>query len=136
MSLCPLVSSPFIIVNHLPQKAKAELPHLELFQSFSGFINSSSNINSKRGRSPSLHPNPSVTPPVKPTSPESTYQVSNPPVQVIEIENAEGEIKGKNGYVWHTKIDHTLPRAGRISAKNILRIQKKLKGAARNAVIY
>ena len=49
-----IVSSPFIIVNHLPQKAKVELPHLELFQSFTGFINSSSNINFKRKRKRSI----------------------------------------------------------------------------------
>ena len=34
------------------------------------------------------------------------------------------------------KIDHALPRAGRTPARNILRIQKGLKGATKNAVTY
>ena len=73
---------------------------------------------------------------MRPITTESTYQASNPPVQVIEIENAEGEIEGKNGHVWHTKVDHALPRASRTPARNIQRIQKGSKGAARNVVSH
>ena len=86
-------------------------------QLFPGFPATTS---TPRERGAFLYFKPSVTLPMRRTTPESTYQASNPPIQVIGIENAEGEIKGKNCHVWHTKVDHALPRAGRTPAINIL----------------